>query len=50
MEVYARASDSADREAANLLQERYAEVFDDQQVSTPQGRRVQAGRQTITDL
>jgi integrase len=28
MEVYARASDTADREAANLLQDRFAAVFD----------------------
>jgi hypothetical protein len=29
MEVYARASNSADREAATLLQQRFAETFDE---------------------
>jgi integrase len=37
MEVYARASDNADREAADLLQERFAAVFDSQEGVTPRG-------------
>ncbi|MDA8072413.1 MAG: hypothetical protein M0Z40_05230 [Actinomycetota bacterium] len=35
MEVYARASNSADQEAALLLQQRFARAFDDADQGAP---------------